>query len=124
MQAVTTAKRLGILDELKDAVREVNGVGTLERVERSVVGVGGKSGRWVREMEEISKTHSGEGEGEETFSPEHIFKGAAEVFRTVAEDTVLGQEKVGKRMRGTTIDDFADAMVEGLREKRRKRSEE
>jgi hypothetical protein len=75
-------------------------------------------------MEEISATHAGVEEGDDMFAPEYIFRGAAEVFRAVAEDTVLGKEKVGKRERGTNADEVADAIVEGLREKRRKRSEE
>lgn len=71
-------------------------------------------------MEEISATHEEDG----IFAPEYIFKGAAEVFRLVAEDTVLGQEKVGKRERGTDANSVADAILEGVREKRRKRSQE
>ena len=45
-----------------------------------------KAYRWVREMEEISKTHIEEG----GFDPE-LFLGAAGVYRSVADDTVLGR---------------------------------
>jgi len=123
VQAVVTAKRLGVLDELKSALGEI-ATANLERVEKSVVGMAPKAYRWVREMEEISATHAGEEEGDDMFAPEYIFRGAANVFRIVAEDTVLGKEKVGKRVRGTTADEVAEAVVEGLREKRRRKSEE
>lgn len=46
-----------------------------------------KAYRWVREMEEIAKTHAEEG----GFELE-IFHGVAEVYRSVAEETVLGEE--------------------------------
>ena len=49
-----------------------------------------------------------------------IFDGVAEVYRSVAEDTVLGEEKTEKRKRGKTIEDVAEAMGEGLQQKRRK----
>ncbi|KAK3341534.1 6-phosphogluconate dehydrogenase [Lasiosphaeria hispida] len=124
VQTVTTARRLGVLDDLKEALGQL-APGNLERMERGVVGMGPKAYRWVREMEEISATHAGEGEDQDGgFAPEYIFRGAAEVFRTVAEDTVLGREKVGKRERGTTADDVADVIVEGLRERKRKRTEQ
>ncbi|KAK0632268.1 6-phosphogluconate dehydrogenase [Immersiella caudata] len=123
VQAVTTAKRLGVLDDLRSALAEKS-PWTLERVEKSVVTMAPKAYRWVREMEEISETHAGVVEGDGVFAPEYIFKGAAEVFRLVAEDTVLGQEKVGKRERGRNADEVADAVLDGVREKRRKKCEE
>ena len=81
--------------------------------ERGLVSMAPKAYRWVREMEEISKTHAEEG----GFGPE-LFLGAADVYRSVADETVLGQEKIGDRKRGTTAEDIAAAMVEGLTERR------
>lgn len=49
-----------------------------------------------------------------------MFHGAAGVYRAVADDEVLGREKVGKRKRGTTLDDVAAAMAEGLQRKQHK----
>ncbi|KAK3394709.1 6-phosphogluconate dehydrogenase [Podospora didyma] len=115
VQAVTTARRLGVLDDLRDALQTVMPA-NLARMDKAVVGMAPKAYRWVREMEEISATHADEG----GFQPELIFSGAARVFQTVAEDTVLGEEKVGRRKRGTTAEAIADAMVEGIERKRKK----
>ena len=74
-------------------------------------------------QQEISSTHQRDG----GFDPT-IFLGAAEVFRTVAQDTVLGDENIGKRKRGTTAEDVASAIAEGLEQrsskKRNKQGEE
>ncbi|KAK0618155.1 6-phosphogluconate dehydrogenase [Bombardia bombarda] len=118
VQAVTTAQRLGVLPDLRDALRDIMPA-NLDRMDRAVVGMGPKAYRWVREMEEISATHAEDGGFREEAAG--LFKGAAGVFRTVAEDTVLGEEKVGKRKRRTTAEDVARAMVEGMEGKRKKR---
>jgi len=120
VQVVTTARRLGVLSDLEASLRELV-PGGFERMERAVVGQAPKAYRWVREMEEISSTHGGE--GGLGFMPEYIFRGAAEVFRTVAEDTVLGKEKTGKRERGVTAAEVADAVIDGLREKKKRKEE-
>ncbi|KAL6868410.1 6-phosphogluconate dehydrogenase [Trichoderma novae-zelandiae] len=114
-QSFTTAHRLGVVDELK---RELNGMvpAMLTRAERGVPGMPPKAYRWVREMEEIAKTFSEEGGWEGT-----VFEGIAGVYRAVAEDGVLGREKIGKRKRGTSLDDVAAVLAEGLEVKRKKR---
>lgn len=114
IQAYTTAERLGVLGELRGAVGAMDPA-RLARTEGQLVAMAPKAYRWVREMEEISKTHVEEG-GFEPF----LFQGAAGVYRTVADDTVLGQEKVGRRKRGATAEDVASAMAEGLERKRKK----
>ncbi|KAJ6783017.1 hypothetical protein PWT90_09196 [Aphanocladium album] len=111
IQAFTSAKSMGVLGELQDVLAEM----VPERAaqtERGLVSMAPKAYRWVREMEEISKTHVEEG----GFGPE-LFLGAANVYRSVADDTVLGHEKIGSRKRGTTAEDIAAAMVEGLNQK-------
>ncbi|KAK1761932.1 putative 6-phosphogluconate dehydrogenase [Phialemonium atrogriseum] len=115
LQAFTSARRMGVLGDLQDAMRTVAGPARLEQTEAGLVGMAPKAYRWVCEMEEIGKTHAEEGgfDGD-------LFRGVAGVYRTVADDTVLGLEKVGKRVRGTTADDIAQAMVEGMEAKRRK----
>ncbi|KAI3342068.1 6-phosphogluconate dehydrogenase [Ustulina deusta] len=114
IQSFTTAKRLGVLDELQ---RELQGLvpGHWIAAERGVIGMAPKAYRWVREMEEIALTFDEEGG-----FPQDLFRGVANVYRAVAEDTVLGDEKVGKRKRGTDVNDMAAAMAEGLENKRKK----
>ncbi len=77
-----------------------------------------KAYRWVKEMEEIALCHSDEGgfQGE----GKGIFDGVAEVYRSVAEETVLGEEKTESRKRGLSVEDVAECMGKGLRSKRKK----
>ncbi len=110
-QSFTTAHRLGVLDDLRWALGDAG----LRRAEGAITGMPPKAYRWVREMEEISDTFAEEG----GFEPD-LFRGCAGVFRTVAEDTVLGQEKIGDRKRGRTAEDAAVAIAEGLANKKKK----
>lgn len=111
IQSFTTAARLGVLDELR---REVPAA-TLDKAEKGVVGMPPKAYRWVREMEEIALTFEEDG----GFSQD-LFRGAAKVYKAVAEDSPLGQEKIGKRKRGTTVDDVAAALIEGMDKRKKK----
>ncbi|KAL7911258.1 6-phosphogluconate dehydrogenase [Trichoderma velutinum] len=114
-QSFTTAHRLGVVDELKLELNQM--VPTmLTRAEKGAAGMPPKAYRWVREMEEISKTFHEEGGWDRT-----VFEGIAGVYKAVAEDGVLGQEKIGKRKRGTSLDDVAAVMAEGLEMKKKKR---
>ncbi|KAI0537988.1 6-phosphogluconate dehydrogenase [Xylaria digitata] len=114
IQSFTTAKRLGVLNELQS---ELQGYAPAhwKSAERGVIGMAPKAYRWVREMEEIALTFDEEGG-----FPQDLFQGVAKVYQAVAEDTVLGQEKVGKRKRGTDVNDMAAAMAEGLENKKKK----
>ncbi|KAI2471040.1 6-phosphogluconate dehydrogenase C-terminal domain-like protein [Annulohypoxylon bovei var. microspora] len=114
IQSFTTAHRLGVLPTLKAELGAILPQ-HLVIAEKGVVGMAPKAYRWVGEMEEIARTLSEEG----GFEPDS-FIGAAKVYRTVADDTVLGEEKIGKRKRGTTVDDVALAMAEGLQTKQKK----
>ncbi|OTB06425.1 hypothetical protein M426DRAFT_318836 [Hypoxylon sp. CI-4A] len=114
IQAFTTAKQLGVLSDLQSEMQSVL-PHHYKLAERGVIGMAPKAYRWVAEMEEIAATLSEEG----GFAPDS-FIGAAKVYKTVADDTVLGQEKIGKRKRGTTVEDVAEAVAEGLSTKRKK----
>ncbi|KAI8964382.1 6-phosphogluconate dehydrogenase C-terminal domain-like protein [Daldinia sp. FL1419] len=114
IQSFTTAHRLGVLPELQGELQALM-PRHYEIAEKGVVGMAPKAYRWVAEMEEIARTLS-----EEAGFPSDSFTGAAKVYRTVADDTVLGQEKIGKRKRGTTVEDVAAAVAEGLRTKQKK----
>ncbi|KAL5345212.1 hypothetical protein ACLOAV_009582 [Pseudogymnoascus australis] len=113
-QSFTTAQQLGVLDELKALLGEISPA-TLHAAETSVPRVPPKAYRWVAEMEEIAATFS-----EEAGFEKDLFLGVAGVYKTMANDTVLGQEKTGHRNRGNTIEDVASAMNEGLQAKKKK----
>lgn len=108
IQSFTTAAQLGILDDLKKEMRDMNPQ-MLASAERNLPTIPPKAHRWVREMEEIASTFSEEG----GFGQE-LFLGVASVFRTMVEDTVLGDERPHDRDRGQTLDDVAQAMKEGM----------
>lgn len=108
IQSFTTAAQLGILEDLKKEMRDMNPQ-MLASAERNLPTIPPKAHRWVREMEEIASTFSEEGGfGEE------LFLGVASVFKTMVEDTVLGDERPHDRDRGQTLDDVAQAMKEGM----------
>lgn len=114
IQSFTTASQLGVLDELKKEMGVLTPA-ALQNVERGLPGVPPKAYRWVREMEEIAATFSEEGGFEKD-----LFTGISQVYKTMADDTVLGLEKTDHRNRGTTVDDIALAMSEGLQSKKKK----
>jgi 3-hydroxyisobutyrate dehydrogenase-like beta-hydroxyacid dehydrogenase len=114
IQAYATAHKLGVLDELRSAVGQMDPA-RLARTDNGLVDMAPKAYRWVREMEEISKTYVEES-GFEPF----LFQGVAGVYKAVADDTDLGSEKIGKRSRGKSAEDVASVMAEGLERKRKK----
>ncbi|KAF4338354.1 kDa in 7S RNA 5 region [Fusarium beomiforme] len=112
-QSFTTAHNLGVLGALKDELRTFYPA-MLANAEKSVPGMPPKAYRWVREMEEIALTFN-----QEAGFDKRMFEGAASVYKDIAENEVLGNEKTGKRRRGTTLDDVAATAAEGLYKKRK-----
>lgn len=108
IQSFTTASSLGMLEDMKKEIQDMNPQ-ALIGVEKSLPSFAPKAYRWVREMEEIADTFSEEGGFKE-----QLFLGVVQVYRTMAEDTVLGDERFGDRERGTTLDDSDEEMKEGL----------
>jgi 3-hydroxyisobutyrate dehydrogenase-like beta-hydroxyacid dehydrogenase len=111
IQSWTTAARLGVLGELRSEMAE----GNEKRAARGLVGMPHKAGRWVAEMHEIGATFREEGGWADAVGegdPSGIYDAIAEVYRHVAEDTVLGQESVDTRVRGTTVEDVVGAILE------------
>lgn len=49
------------------------------------------------------------------------FQGVAEVYRVVAEDSDLGSEKPGARIRGKTVEDVVHLLSQGIKEKKLKK---
>ncbi|KAI6714486.1 hypothetical protein JHW43_003000 [Diplocarpon mali] len=120
IQAFTTAFQLGILEEFKTEMVEL--VPELYKSSANVVNVPPKAYRWVEEMKEIGKTHGTVGgfEFEGQDSKGGVFDAIAEIYRVVADDTVLGEEKTERRKRGRTVEDIALAVGEGLTTKKKK----
>jgi hypothetical protein len=120
IQSFTTASNMGVLELLIHEAEE-RMPGMFKAAKGGLPGMPPKAYRWVREMEEIAITHADEGGfeggGEEG---EGVFGQIARVYRSVAEDTVLGEEKTETRKRGRTLEDVALAMGEGLMAKKRK----
>ncbi|ESZ95832.1 hypothetical protein SBOR_3774 [Sclerotinia borealis F-4128] len=125
IQAFTSAQRMGVLGELEKEMSE-RVPGLWKSVGGGITGMPPKAYRWAREMEEIGMCHGETGfaggetkEGEEE-EGKGIFGEIADIYRTVANETVLGEEKTEKRKRGTTVEDVAQCMSEGLASKRAK----
>ena len=114
IQSFTTAHNLGVLSELQEHLDSYSpGVG--DRAKKGLISMPPKAYRWVREMEEISNTMAEEGGFEK-----NIFRGMSEVYRVVAEDTELGEERTESREKGKTAEDIARLMAEGIKRKKMK----
>ncbi|PLB35395.1 6-phosphogluconate dehydrogenase C-terminal domain-like protein [Aspergillus candidus] len=100
IQSFTTAQGLGTLPELRDLLQE-HFPAMLSRADAGVRSMPPKAYRWVREMEEIGDTFADEG------FERDLFYQVAQVYRTVADDPILGQEQTGQRERGQTAEDVA-----------------
>ena len=128
LQSYTTAHCLGVLPQLQ-AHLDAYTPGVRARAEKGVVGACPKAYRWVREMEEIAETfeecggfdgkREGEGEeGEERRRSDKggdLFRNVAQTYRFLAEETELGQERIGERKRGREAEDVALCMAEGAK---------
>ncbi|OAA43195.1 6-phosphogluconate dehydrogenase, NAD-binding protein [Metarhizium rileyi] len=113
-QSFTTAHQLGVAGELKRELGEMF-PNYLATAEKSVPNMLPKAYRWVKEMEEISDTMHDEGGW-----AKELFQGIAGVYKAVAGDPVLGKEKIGKRVRGTSLEEVSAMMGESLEKKRKK----
>ncbi|KAB5580325.1 putative Phosphogluconate dehydrogenase [Coniochaeta sp. 2T2.1] len=80
-------------------------------------GEGEVKGEGKRERDgerKMNRAVPGEGKGKRKAGGADMFTGAARTFELVAHGTVLGEEKVGRRKRGRTVEDVARAVAEGL----------
>jgi hypothetical protein len=119
VQSWTTAARLGVLDALRENMKEFNPSGEA-RAARGLTSMPPKAGRWIREMEEIGLTFREDGGWQgarEGIEGDGVFGQIAEIYKYIAEDTVLGQEKTEARSRGTTAEDFVEAVLESRKKK-------
>lgn len=107
IQSYTTAKNLGVLDDLK---AELDGYmpGVRGRAEKGMTGMPPKAYRWINEMEQIAETHEADGGFR---SEESIFRSIAQVYDLVKESE-LGKEVTESRVHGQTAEDVAVLMME------------
>ena len=118
IQSFSTAEALGVYDELQGFLKHFQPA-LQESTTRMVTEIPPKAGRWVEEMWEIGRCFGQEGGWDNSTGEESadVYKRVAEVYRTIAEDTVLGQERPEHRVRGTTANDVAVAVEEALKPK-------
>ncbi|KAJ5627473.1 6-phosphogluconate dehydrogenase C-terminal domain-like protein [Penicillium herquei] len=115
IQSFSTAEALGVYDELQGFLKHFQPA-LQESTSRMVTEIPPKAGRWVDEMLEIGRCFGEEGGWDNVTGTEgaNIYQRVAELYRTIAEDTVLGQERQEHRVRGNTAGDIALAVEESL----------
>ncbi|KAJ5703684.1 6-phosphogluconate dehydrogenase C-terminal domain-like protein [Penicillium malachiteum] len=106
---------LGIYDELQGFLKHFQPA-LQETTSRMVTEIPPKAGRWVDEMLEIGRCFGEEGGWNKVTGTEaaNIYQRVAELYRTIADDTLLGQERQEHRVRGNTAGDIALAVEESL----------
>ncbi|KIW14699.1 hypothetical protein PV08_07483 [Exophiala spinifera] len=117
----TTAHQAGVLPALEEHLKEFN-PGALAAAKSGLTGMPPKAYRWVDEMRQINETFMEEGGfGKDVLGETHgVFDGIAEVYKLIADDTVLGEERVESRKRGTEVSDVVECIGEGIKAKKRK----
>lgn len=104
----STAQKEELLPELLDHL-QLYSPHTAALAGAGVVGMSPKAYRWVDEMHNIGEAFDREGGWGGIGAS--VYDGFAEIYRTVAEDTILGQERVEARRRGTNVADAATIMA-------------
>lgn len=127
--ATSTAKNAGVYDHLISHLEQ-----RAPGHAKSVKGMGGmppKAYRWVEEMRGIGSAMDTEGNWafgpgfdiEEEFDPDNglgsrVYGAFADLYGFIADETILGEEKVGLRNRGKDAEDVAGVVAETLEERR------
>jgi hypothetical protein len=104
----STAERESLLPELLEHL-DAYSPHTASLARAGVIGMSPKAYRWVDEMHGIGETFDSEGGWDGVGAG--VYGGIAEIYRTVAEDTILGQERVEQRRRGTDVKDAASIIA-------------
>ncbi|MCJ1391215.1 hypothetical protein MMC18_004077 [Xylographa bjoerkii] len=135
IESFTTAERMGVLPQLQAHLKEYNPSAGASAA-RGLVGMPPKAYRWVAEMDEIARTmeefggfrsrssglseededgkrRGGTRKGEKGRGGD-LFRGVSDVFRFVADETKLGQEKTERRQLGMTAEDVATLCAEAM----------
>jgi hypothetical protein len=100
----STAQRESLLPELLSHLDEYSPA-TAALARGGVIAMSPKAYRWEEEMRGIGEALDTQGGWDGVGAS--VYGGFAEIYRVVAEDTVLGRERVGARERGTSVDDAA-----------------
>jgi len=140
----TTAHSAGVLPALEQHLAEFN-PGALAAARAGLTSMPPKAYRWVDEMRQINETFVDQG----GFSPavmgqagaavdkvhdDHhhaaspkgesggggVFDHVADIYRLVADDTLLGEEKTESRKRGTDVLDVVECIRDGIHRKKTK----
>lgn len=117
IQSFSTASRLGVMAELQEHLGEF-APAMKTQGERGVAGMPPKAYRWVDEMREIGRAFAEDGGWADQ---EAIYPAVGEIYKFVAEDTVLGTERTEERTR-KTIDDVVDGLKLGLEARSKKKT--
>lgn len=136
----TTAHTCGVLKELQEHLAEYSPK-TLDQAQYGLTAMPPKAYRWVEEMRQINETFAEEGGFSSAILSSHangqsqqmpdlvplggkssggVFESVAEIYKLIADDTVLGEERVEKRKRGTDPEDVAECIKEGIAKKNKK----
>lgn len=105
-QLLTAAWKMGIYDSLESLFEETQ-LEQFNHMKRMVPSMPHKAGRWISEMEEISKTFEALG-----MTP-HIYQGLAELYRFVAE-TPLAEETAETYDRNRSLEQVIKVIGEKL----------
>jgi Domain of unknown function (DUF1932) len=103
-----TAQSEEVLPQLLEHLEEYSPK-TAALTTRGAAGMAPKAYRWVEEMRAIGEAFDTEGHWDGLGSS--VYGAFAEVYRKVAEETVLGDEKTGRRQRGRTAEDVAEILA-------------
>ncbi|OKL56378.1 hypothetical protein UA08_08191 [Talaromyces atroroseus] len=109
-----TAQSEAVLPELLEHLNEYAPT-TAALTTGGAVSMAPKAYRWVEEMRAIGEAFDTEGHWDGLGS--RVYGAFAEVYRKVAEDTVLGEEKIGRRQRGQSAEDVAEILAQANRGK-------
>jgi Domain of unknown function (DUF1932) len=104
----STAETESVLPELLEHLKTYS-PSTAALAVRGVTGMPPKAYRWVDEMRGIGEALDVEGHWQGLGS--NVYGAFAEIYRIVAEDTVLGGEKVGGQERGQTVEEIAQILA-------------
>ncbi|KAJ5641690.1 Dehydrogenasemultihelical [Penicillium lividum] len=100
----STAQRENLLPELLEHLQQYS-PHTAALAQSGIISMSPKAYRWVDEMRGIGEAFDREGGWDGVGSS--VYGGFAEVYRSVAEDTLLGHERVESRQRGISVEDAA-----------------